>query len=163
MAMYTIEELKELIQTVDNSSVTQFKIKDGTGQSVVISKKEDVTYVTPQYVQTEVMQSSNAVSLPQSAVATPQANEIPTEKAPQVDNSIIIQSPMVGVFYSKPAPDATPYVTVGSRVNKGDVICIVEAMKLMNEITATHSGTVEEICVEDGDVVAFDQPLFKLK
>ena len=73
-----------------------------------------------------------------------------------------IKSPMVGIFYAAPAPDAKPFVEVGSRVKKGDVICIVEAMKLMNEITAEFDGEVVDVCVRSGDVVEYGQPLFKL-
>ena len=73
-----------------------------------------------------------------------------------------IKSPMVGVFYASPAPDAKPFVEVGSRVKKGDVICIVEAMKLMNEINAEFDGEVVDVCVRSGDVVEYGQPLFKL-
>ena len=74
----------------------------------------------------------------------------------------VVESPMVGVFYSAPTPGAAPFVGVGSHVKKGDVLCIVEAMKLMNEITAETDGEVVDICVNDGDVVEFGQTLFKL-
>lgn len=67
---------------------------------------------------------------------------------------------MVGVFYTAPSPEADPYVKVGSVVNKGDVVCIIEAMKLMNEVTATQSGTIKEILAENGDIVEYGQPLF---
>ena len=70
---------------------------------------------------------------------------------------------MVGVFYSAPAPDSDPYVTVGSQVKKGDVLCLIEAMKLMNEVTAEKSGEICEICVENGQVVEYGQPLFMIK
>ena len=73
-----------------------------------------------------------------------------------------IKSPMVGVFYAAPSPDSKPFVEVGSRVKKGDVVCIVEAMKLMNEIAAEFDGEVVDICVHNGDVVEFGQTLFKL-
>ena len=73
-----------------------------------------------------------------------------------------IKSPMVGVFYAAPSPDAKPFVEVGSRVKKGDVVCIVEAMKLMNEIAAEFDGEVVDICVRNGEVVEFGQTLFKL-
>ncbi len=162
MAMYNIEELKELIEAVDTSSLTKFKIEDGTGQSIVMSKKDDVTYVTPQYVQVDAPHNTSPVTLPQNTVVT-ETSISQTEISTSSDNMAVIPSPMVGVFYSKPSPDAKPYVTVGTKVNKGEVICIVEAMKLMNEITATQSGVIAEICVNDGDVVEFEQPLFKLK
>ncbi len=73
-----------------------------------------------------------------------------------------VKSPMVGVFYSAPAPDAAPFVKVGDRVKKGDVICIIEAMKLMNEITADEDGEVVDICVQNGEVVEYGQTLVKL-
>ncbi len=71
-------------------------------------------------------------------------------------------SPMIGVFYAAASPTAAPFVTVGSKVKKGDVICIIEAMKLMNEITAEHDGTIVEVCVKNGDLVEFGQELFKI-
>ena len=74
-----------------------------------------------------------------------------------------VTSPMVGVFYAAPAPDKEPYVSVGSKVNKGDVLCLIEAMKLMNEVTAEKSGEITEICVENGQVVEYGQPLFMIK
>jgi len=88
------------------------------------------------------------------------------EKAQDVGvdfNDIIeVKSPLVGVFYAAPAPDAEPFVKVGDRVKKGDVLCIVEAMKLMNEITSTHDGEIVDICIANGAVVEFGQTLFKL-
>ena len=69
---------------------------------------------------------------------------------------------MVGVFYAAPSPDRPPFVNVGDTVKKGDVVCIIEAMKIMNEITATESGTITEVLVENGDVVEYDQPLFTI-
>lgn len=73
-----------------------------------------------------------------------------------------LKSPMVGVFYAAPSPDAPPFVAVGSKVKKGDVVCIIEAMKLMNEITAEQDGEIVDICAGNGDVVEYGQPLFKL-
>ncbi len=86
----------------------------------------------------------------------------PKEVALAVPRGKAVKSPMVGVFYAKPAPDEKPFVTVGSRVEKGDVLCIIEAMKLMNEITADLEGEITEVCVSDGDIVEFGQPLFYL-
>ena len=73
-----------------------------------------------------------------------------------------IKSPMVGIFYAAPSPEAEPFVKVGSKVKKGDTLCIIEAMKLMNEITAEQDGEILEICAEDGQIVEFGQPLFRL-
>ncbi|HWP79726.1 MAG TPA: acetyl-CoA carboxylase biotin carboxyl carrier protein [Candidatus Acidoferrum sp.] len=73
-----------------------------------------------------------------------------------------VRSPIVGVFYAAPAPDADPYVTIGSKVKKGDVLCIIEAMKLMNEITAECDGEIVDICIKNGDLAEFEQVLFKI-
>lgn len=95
---------------------------------------------------------------PVPAAAAPAA----APKAPAESGVVEVTSPMVGVFYSAPAENAEPYVTVGSKVKKGDVLCIIEAMKLMNEITAEFDGEVVDVCVHNGDVVEFGQTLFKL-
>lgn len=86
-----------------------------------------------------------------------------THEAPQpAKEGTLVLSPTVGVFYSAPSPDARPFVEVGDQVKKGDTLCIIEAMKLMNEIPAEVDGTVAEICVGNGQVVEFDQPLFRI-
>lgn len=95
--------------------------------------------------------------------ALPQSVEILPEKQEPAEHYIEIKSPMVGVFYSAKAPGEKDFVSVGDQVQKGDVLCIIEAMKLMNDITAEHSGTVAEICVANGDIVEYGQVLFKLK
>ncbi len=79
------------------------------------------------------------------------------------NNGEAITSPMVGVFYVAPSPDSQPYVTVGSKVKRGDILCIIEAMKLMNEITSEQDGTITQICIKNGDVVEFGQTLFYIK
>lgn len=99
-------------------------------------------------------------------IAVPQPEPEPAEKTQDVGvdfNDIIeVKSPLVGVFYAAPAPDVEAFVKVGDKVKKGDVLCIVEAMKLMNEITATHDGEIVDICITNGAVVEFGQTLFKL-
>lgn len=74
-----------------------------------------------------------------------------------------VTAPMVGVFYAAPSPEASPYVSVGSKVKKGDILCIIEAMKLMNEITSEQDGTITQICIKNGDIVEFGQTLFYIK
>lgn len=105
------------------------------------------------------------------AAAAPKPAPAPEVRAPEaahddrgVDfNDVVeIKSPLVGVFYVSPSPDAEPYVKIGDHVKKGDVLCIVEAMKLMNEITATQDGEIVDICVQSGNVVEYGQVLFKL-
>ena len=101
------------------------------------------------------------------AAAAQSAQEAPASapvEDPGVDFNDVFEakSPLVGVFYAAPSPGAEPFVRVGSRVKKGDVLCIVEAMKLMNEIQAERDGEIVDICAHDGDVVEFGQTLFKL-
>jgi len=92
----------------------------------------------------------------------------PTQEAPKVEvkeekNIHIVKSPIVGTFYRAPAPGAKPFVEVGSKVKKGDVLCIIEAMKIMNEVKSDVNGVVEEILVENGQPVEYGQPLFKIR
>ena len=115
--------------------------------------------------------AAGAVMMPVASVTMPEPVQIaaqpePAEKTQDVGvdfNDIIeVKSPLVGAYYASPAPDAEPFVKVGDKVKKGDVLCIVEAMKLMNEITATHDGEIVDICISNGAVVEFGQTLFKL-
>lgn len=151
MPMYNLADLKSLIETIDRSSVTEIKLENEQGEKLVI--KKDVQVVAqPQTV--SMVQETAAISAnPASPVAEP------VQAAPQ---GKIIESPMAGVFYAAPAPDAAPYAVVGQSVKEGDTVCIVEAMKLMNEITATENGTIQEILVENGQIVEYGQPLFSI-
>ena len=136
--MYSIDELKELIKAFDNSTLCAMELTSAQGESLKLNRE----------LQT-------AVSLPgtvQSA-QTVQPSAVLSAERPKEEELSVISSPMVGVFYESPSPDSSPFVTVGQTVNKGDTVCIVEAMKLMNEITAEKSG----------DIVEFGQPLFKLR
>lgn len=98
----------------------------------------------------------------QPAAAAPQA-AAPAPAPVQASDTIKVKSPMVGVFYAAPAENAEPFVKVGDKVTKGQTLCIVEAMKLMNELTAEQDGIVAEICVENGQVVDYGMTLFELK
>ena len=102
----------------------------------------------------------------QSVPAAPAAAQVPEaeERDAGVDFNRLteVKSPLVGVFYAAPSPEAEPYVKIGSTVKKGEVLCIVEAMKLMNEIVAEQDGTVVDVCAHNGDVVEYGQTLFKL-
>ena len=99
---------------------------------------------------------------PAVAVQPAAASEKQADVGVDFNDIIEVKSPLVGVFYASPAPDAEPFVKVGDKVKKGDVLCIVEAMKLMNEITASHDGEIVDVCIQNGSVVEFGQTLFKL-
>ena len=98
--------------------------------------------------------------LPPTPAATEKLN--PNENLQAKDNQNLFKSPMVGTFYRRPGPEEPSYVEVGSKVKAGDVLCIIEAMKVMNEIKADTAGTIDEILHEDGDTVEYGQPLFKI-
>ncbi len=142
------EKLKQLIDDIGNSKLTSLEIEfpDGTK---INAKKENENVVTAQ-VPKEVI-SDKTVEV---------KNENNTDKQ---ENGNVVKSPMVGTFYIKPSPDASPYVEVGKKVKKGDVLCIIEAMKLMNEIESEYDGEIVEIYVKDGEAVEYGKPLFRIK
>jgi acetyl-CoA carboxylase biotin carboxyl carrier protein len=159
--MYKINEIKELIRALDKSSVTELTIKNDNKEQVTIKKGG---FVSAEYAPSEVQ----VVAAPQASAPTPvqaPAKEEEKAAAPSVDDSSLhkIVSPMVGTFYSSPTPEEGPYVTVGDSVTESSVICIVEAMKLMNELEAEINGEVVEILVENGQLVEYGQPLFLVK
>lgn len=144
--MIDIETLKEYIKVLEDCSLAEIEISD----------EEDSIRLAKPSADSPVAVLSAQGSAPQTQSSAPAA---PTAPAASCN---AIKSPMVGVFYAAPAPDRPPFVSVGDTVNKGDVVCIIEAMKIMNEITADKSGTITEILVENGDVVEYDQPLFNI-
>lgn len=160
--MYTIEEIKELINTLDASSLTNLEIKGENGEKLVLNKKSKQEITVAPALQSVIPQAAAAAPQVVSA-AEPAPAAAPAEIKTADDNCRVITSPMVGVFYTSPSPEADAYVSVGQTVKNGDIVCIIEAMKLMNEIPATESGTIVEVCVSNGDIVEYGQPLFKLK
>ncbi|MGN0498211.1 MAG: acetyl-CoA carboxylase biotin carboxyl carrier protein [Acutalibacteraceae bacterium] len=160
--MYTIEEIKELINTLDNSSLTNLEIKGENGEKLVLNKESKKEITVAPALQSVIPQA--AAPAPQAVAAVePTPAAAPAETKPAEDNYRVITSPMVGVFYTSPSPEADAYVSVGQTVKNGDIVCIIEAMKLMNEIPSTESGTIAEVCVSNGDIVEYGQPLFKIK
>lgn len=144
-----INRINELAKILNDNALTVLELEEGA-ERVRLEKNNTAVPSAPTVVSAPVVQSTVV-----------DASEIREEQ--KEDRCYKeIKSPMVGVFYSSPSPDAEPFVKVGDSVKKGDVVCIVEAMKLMNEITATCDGEIAEICVNNGDVVEFSQILFKL-
>lgn len=156
--MYTIDEIKEIINALDNSSVTEVELTCGNGEKIKLKKRNEVKVVAAEPVEIPVAPVAPVVPAAPAAAAAPAA-----EAAPAETEGKEIKSPMVGVFYAAASPDSEPYVQVGQAVKKGDTLCIIEAMKLMNEINAEESGVITEICAKNGDLVQFGQPLFKIK
>lgn len=148
--------IKKLVKIVDTSGVTDLEIEED-GLRIRVAKKINNNLVNSQphmIVQTESVETPT----PPAAGAE---GKTPAEKSEEpTDNFHDINSPIVGTFYRAPAPDADPYVQVGDSVSPGTVLCVVEAMKLMNEIESDVSGKVVKILVENGKPVEYNQPLF---
>ena len=151
-------EMIQLIQTISDSNVNNFKMQDGDFK-INISKDVDISDVrkgTGQYV----INSTNPTA-PQMAVNVTVPQEGNVQKA--VNGGNVVKCPLVGTFYASPSPEEAPYVAVGDTVKKGQVLGIVEAMKLMNDIESEFDGTVTEILVNNEEVVEYGQPLFVIK
>ncbi|EGQ9162163.1 acetyl-CoA carboxylase biotin carboxyl carrier protein [Vibrio parahaemolyticus] len=148
-----IRKIKKLIELVEESGIAELEISEGE-ESVRISRHGTAAPAPVHYAAAPV-----AVAAP-APVAAPVA-DAPAAEAPAaaVPAGHQVLSPMVGTFYRSPSPDAKSFVEVGQKVNAGDTLCIVEAMKMMNQIEADKSGVVTAILVEDGQPVEFDQPL----
>ncbi len=140
-----IEKLRELIEFMKENDILELEIEE-EGKKIKLSRTSSKKSIEP------VRETFEKASL---------EAEIGKEKSKE--NLIEIKAPMVGTFYRAPAPNASPYVEVGSQIAPGDVICIIEAMKLMNEIKAEIKGEVVEILVENGEPVEYGQPLFLIK
>ena len=154
-----LKEIQNLIKFVANTGVAEVKLETGdvkiTIRTTLADSSSDVTYVQQMPAQQQVQQVAQAQ---QPAAAT-----TPTVVAPAADDNakyITIKSPIIGTFYRKPSPDKPMFCEVGSNIAKGDVLCVIEAMKLFNEIEAEISGKIVKILVDDMSPVEFDQPLF---
>ncbi|GAB3532714.1 acetyl-CoA carboxylase biotin carboxyl carrier protein [Photobacterium alginatilyticum] len=147
-----IRKIKKLIELVEESGISELEISEGE-ESVRISRNSPVATVA---APTQVVAAAPAAPVAAPAAA-PAVAEAPA--APAAPKGHQVLSPMVGTFYRAPSPEAKAFVEVGQSVNVGDTLCIVEAMKMMNQIEADQAGTVVAILAEDGDAIEFDQPL----
>lgn len=146
---------------ISDSDVNEVAIEEGDfkikikKQAEIQAAKEQIYYAPPAHVA-----PSAPVASPSPAPASVAAA---ASEAPASSNGLTIKSPIVGTFYSKPSPDSSPFVKVGDVVKKGQVLCIVEAMKIMNEIESEYDGKITQILVQDAQPVEFDQPLFTIE
>ena len=143
-----IRKIKKLIELLEESGIAELEIKDGE-ESVRISR-QTIGYAQP-------------MAAPVPMVAPPQAAPTAAAVAAPVEDGHQVKSPMVGTFYNKASPTSAPFVTQGQQVNAGDTLCIIEAMKMMNQIEADKSGKISAILVEDGSPIEFDQVLFVIE
>jgi acetyl-CoA carboxylase biotin carboxyl carrier protein len=152
--MIDIRKLKELVRLMVDNDLTELDIRD---EKETVTVKRPGLHVAPQIVAAPV----HAMPAPAPAAAAPAAPAAapaaPAEKLPA------IESPMVGTFYSAAGPDKPPFASVGTKVGPDTTVCIIEAMKIFNEIKAEKSGTIEEVLVKNGQAVEFGQPLFRIR
>lgn len=154
------KEIKELIEILDQSNLTEINIEDNKGSVVNLKKEKETEIITPQVAQQPAQQIAQPQATPQPQVSADAGND--TQESAS-DNYETINAPMVGTFYKSPSPEEDAYVQVGDKVSNDSTVCILEAMKLFNEIQAETSGEIVEILVEDGQMVEYGQPLFKVK
>ena len=146
-------KLKEIIYILENSEVNEIDVSFW-GRRFRVVKSAGVSVMEKPQVETTSL----------NAPLSDKSNEVNKPISEPVDsNSKEVLSPMPGTFYSAPSPEADPFVKVGDSVKKGDTLCIIEAMKIMNEIEAESSGTISEIVINNGEPVEYNQPLFKIK
>ncbi len=149
------EDIKKLIDDMGNSKIDELSIEFPDGIKISMKKDKTATMIPPK-------QEIQYIAVPDKKIEESKEKIVEDKKQASEDYKIV-KSPMVGTFYSKSSPDAKAYVEVGSKVKKGDILCIVEAMKLMNEIESEFDGEIAEVCVKDGEMVDYGKPLFKIK
>ena len=162
-----VEQVLQLIEAVSASTLTEFKYEEGgvklslkkTGDKIVQVQGPAVQTVVPAAPAVMPAAVSTAAAAPAAQITGQETAASVEESAPETAGNVV-KSPLVGTFYAAPAEDAEPFVKVGDSVKEGQVLAIVEAMKLMNEIESDYSGTVKEILVENGQAVEYGQPLF---
>ena len=155
-----INEVKELLTQFDGSTLTEFDLKEGSFGLYMNKNKVTQKISSGQITEGNTNQGETEVTSQTIEVKETINETVKTDTKPENTEEII--SPIVGIVYLKPAPDKENFKQVGDLVKKGDVVCIVEAMKLMNEITATIDGVITEVLIQNEDVVEFNQPLFRV-
>lgn len=153
-----LRKLKTLIDLVAESEISELEITEGDGKVKIVKSKpqaETTTVYSPMAMPQMYPGGMVAPQAPAAPAAAPAA-----EVAPAQEEGYVVKAPMVGTFYRAPSPNSPAFVEVGKSVSEGDTLCIIEAMKLLNEIEADVSGIVKKILVENGEPVEFGQPLF---
>lgn len=147
-----LRKIKKLIELLEESNISEIEVKEGE-EAIKLSRASNVQQINPQSMA--------------PAVSQPTVNEVPQPVVPAPEKNIpdgdTITSPMVGTFYRSASPDSKPFVEKGQKVSEGDTVCILEAMKMMNQVTAEKNGTIVDILVDDAEPVEYGQPLFIIK
>ncbi len=156
-----IRKVKKLIELLEESGIAEIEIHEGE-ESVRISRQSQAATVVSAPVAAPPPPPAAAPAAAPAAPATAEAGDISGEAATEISGHTV-NSPMVGTFYRAPSPGATPFVEVGQSVQVGDTLCIIEAMKLLNQIEADKAGVIKAILVENGQPVEYGQPLFVIE
>ena len=154
-----IRKVKKLIEMLEESQLNEIEIKEGE-ESVKLVKAISVP------VQEQIVTSNIAATAPQPVAmneVTSVESDTKESTEPETISGKTIDSPMVGTFYAAPNPGAKDFVSVGDKISEGDVLCIIEAMKMMNEVKADSSGTIKQVLIENAEPVEFGQPLFVIE
>ena len=146
-----LRKLKTLIDLVSESNISELEIAEADGKVRIVKAPAQPNPATP------------PAGYQPAPMITPPADRAPAEPAPPAATGNIVKSPMVGTFYRSASPGSDPFIEIGSAVKVGDPVCIIEAMKIMNEIEADAAGTIREILCENGQAVEFGQPLFVIE
>ncbi len=149
----SLDEVRGLMEAFSSSGLTSFSLKDGDFELSLSSEKPEQVYVCP---------PAAPAGVPAPAAAPAAQPSAPAAKEEEISGNVV-KSPIVGTFYASAAPDKPPYVTVGKTVQEGDVLFIIESMKLMNEVTSEFNGTVEKILVQNGQAVEYGQPIMVIR
>ncbi len=152
-----LRKLKTLIDLVSESNVSELEITEAEGKVRIVKGGPAVVHATQMQMPMPMPAQAAAPALAPAAAAPA------TAAAPETPKGHVVKSPMVGTFYRASAPGAKSFVEVGSQVKEGDTVCIIEAMKILNEIEADKAGTITEILVENGQAVEYGQPLFVIE
>ena len=156
-----LENVKALADVLNAKGLSAIEVGEGDNRIRIERETSSVSMLT----QPAIVPVQTVKATAESAATEPPAQPAGVE----TDNNSVdfnrlteVKSPLVGVYYASPSPDAETFVSIGSKVKKGDVLCIIESMKLMNEITAEQDGEIVDICIKNGDIAEFGQPLFKM-
>lgn len=161
-----LKEIRQLIKLVESAAIDELEIvEDGKKLRITksVSKNNGTVVVGQPYVPQSVAQYSAPMAVQPSALTPELSPQTKKEESAALSNLVEVKSPMVGTFYRAPSPDADPYVETGQNVEAGQTLCIIEAMKLMNELESEYTGRIAKILVDNAQPVEFNQPLFLIE
>lgn len=153
------KQVQELLKAVNKSNISELSIKDGDFEITIKQANTETQYVTMQPAMQQAMPAQQMYA-PQQQAPQQIAQAAPAAPAAEISNTITVKSPMIGTFYRSSSPDKPSFINVGDEIKPGQVTCIIEAMKLFNEIESEISGRIIKVLVDDATPVEYDQPLF---